>query len=129
MANKAQIELIFNQLGYEPSAEQWAVHLAPERIRQVAGGERAGKSYSSANDLLSRVFEGELFWLVGAEYEATKPEFYYIIEGLSKLGVNFQYSKNINPGWIIIENAITIETKSAKDPRKLGMQAPDGVLA
>lgn len=129
MATKEQIKLIFDRLDYEPSKEQLAVHLAPERIRQVAGGERAGKSYSSANDLLSRVFEGELFWLVGAEYEATKPEFYYIIEGLSKLGVSFQYSKNINPGWITIENAITIETKSAKDPRKLGMQAPDGILA
>jgi len=126
MPTKEQLKYIFNEIGYNPSTEQWLVH--NERLRLVAGGERSGKSYLSAMDMLARHFAGELFWLVAADYERTKAEFEYIQEGLTKLGINFQSTKQVDPGEIITELGITFQTKSAKDPRKIAMKAPDGIL-
>lgn len=127
--NKEQLEYIFDQIAYKPSPEQWEIHLDNNRIREVAGGERSGKSKSSACDLVGRMFEGKLYWLVAADYERTRAEYDYIIEALVKLGINFDATKKIDPGEITTELGITIQTKSSKDPRKIAMTAPDGILA
>ena len=84
MPNKAQLSYWFDQLGYKPTSEQWAVHLDTHRVREVAGGERSGKSYSSALDTFARIPEGSLFWLVAADYERTRAEFNYICEAHEK---------------------------------------------
>lgn len=127
--NKAQQEYLFNQIGYSPTKEQRNVHLDEHRIRLVAGGERSGKSFSSAMDLVSRMFEGELYWLVAQDYLRVSAEYHYICEALEKLKIRFTASKRVDPGEIITETGCRIVTKSAGDPRKLAMEAPDGILA
>lgn len=129
MATRDQKELIFQKLGYKPSREQAKVHFSDARIRQVAGGERSGKSYSAANDLLAQFYEGELFWLVAADYERTKAEYDYICQGFDKLGISYQATKHVDPGLIEVAGGFRIATKSAKDPRRLAMEAPDGIVA
>ena len=123
-----QIAHIFAKLEYEPTDEQWAVHNSDARIRQVAGGERSGKSYSAAMDTIPRIFESTLIWLVAADYERTKAEYNYIQEALMKLGVKYTATKHVDPGEIIVAGTIRINTKSAKDPRRLAMEAPDFIL-
>lgn len=88
----------------------------------------SGKSYSSANDLFARLPEGKLYWLVAADYERTRAEFNYIIEAHEKAKIKYRATKSIDPGEIENEMGIRIATKSAKDPRKLAMEAPDGIL-
>lgn len=129
MPNSAQRKIIFDALGYTPTPEQRAVHEHPARVKLGAGGERSGKSYLSANELLSRFYEGRLYWLVAADYERTRPEFDYICDGLVKLGFDFRASKRVDPGEINVAGGFRIVTKSAKDPRKLAAEAPDGILA
>lgn len=119
---------IFRRMGYDPTVEQWEVHLNNARTRQVCGGERSGKSYSGAMDLLGRFPEIDLAWLVGADYEQTRPEFAYICDGLEKLGIDYEATKQVDPGEIRFLNK-KIVTKSAKDPRKLGREAPNYILA
>lgn len=128
MPNQKQIEFVFNKIGYTPTPEQWKIHLCDSRTRLVAGGERAGKSFLSANDMLARFYEGKLFWLVAQDYERTRAEFDYICEGLDRLGFRYKASKQVNPGRIDVEGGYVFETKSALDPRKLAMRPPDGVL-
>lgn len=129
MPNCLQLQYWFDQLGYNPTPEQWAVHLDTHRIREVAGGERSGKSYSSALDTFARMPEGNLFWLVAADYERTRAEFNYIIEAHEKAKIRFTATKKIDPGELTNELGVRLVTKSAKDPRKLAMEAPDGILA
>ncbi len=128
MPTKEQLQQIFSRLGYIPTPDQEPIHFCQARIRLVAGGERSGKSKSSATDLLARMFYGKLFWLVAADYERTKAEFVYICESLDQLSICFTASKNVDPGEIMVEGGFRIATKSSKDPRKLAMEAPDGIL-
>ena len=126
--NSAQRKLIWEKISYRPSSGQDKIHECSARIRLVAGGERSGKSFLSANDLTSRLFLGKLFWLVAADYERTKAEFNYVCNNLDKLGVRFTATKQVDPGEIEIEGGIRVATKSSKDPRKIAMEAPDGIL-
>ena len=123
-----QRNFIFNKLDYKPSPEQLAIHDSPARIKLVAGGERSGKSKCSAMEMMSRFFEGKLFWLVAADYERTRAEFTYICDALGKLGLEFVATKQLDPGEINVIGGFRFATKSAKDPRKIAMEAPDGIL-
>ena len=128
MPKELQRDFIFRTIGYTPSEQQAEVHRDTSRLRLVAGGERAGKSLCSASELLSRFYEGTLYWLVAADYERTRAEFDYICDGLDKLGFKYEASRHVDPGHIDIAGGFRVITKSAKDPRKLAMEAPDGVL-
>lgn len=129
MANKEQRSLVFGKIGYAPTKAQQLVHDCPSRIRLVAGGERSGKSFLGANDLTARLPEGTLYWLVAADYERTRPEFNYCLENAEKLGFKIEATKNVDPGRIDLpEIGVKIYTKSAKDPRKLASEAPDGII-
>ena len=94
----------------------------------MVGGEGSGKSLVGAMELLSRCFEGNLFWLVGADYDNTKPEFDYIVEAANKLGILEFASTVVNPGKIVLKGGITISTISAKDPRNISKFSPHGIL-
>ena len=126
--NKAQRDLIFKIIGYQPTPEQENVHNSPARIRLVTGGERAGKSLLSAYDLATRFTEGKLYWLVAADYDRTGAEFNYLFNAAARLQLNPSATKSIDPGRIVIPGACEIVTKSAKDPRTLAKDAPDGVI-
>lgn len=82
----------------------------------------------SATFLTTRLLFGKLFWLVAADYNRTRAEFDYICDYLDTLGLAYFASKQVDPGVIEIQGGIKIETKSAQDPRKIAMVAPDGIL-
>lgn len=126
--NWAQRKLILDKLNFEPTAEQLPIMQSDARIRLVAGGEQSGKSFSSEKDLMSRLLEGQLFWLVAADYARTGREWGYLQDDLMKLKIPFKATKDIDPGEMIIADKIRVQTKSAKDPRKLAMEAPNGIL-
>lgn len=129
MTTQPQRNLIFQKLDYIPTPEQAKIHDSDERIKLVAGGERSGKSYCSSMELMARLWFGKLFWLVAADYERTKAEFLYICESLDKLDIPFHATKNVDPGEIDIQGGFRVATKSSKDPRKIAMEAPDGIVA
>lgn len=127
---REQKQVVFDAIGYNPNPSQEPVHSSEARIIQVAGGERSGKSRSGSAELGARLLEGSLFWLVGESYEQTRAEFDYICSDLDKRGISYRASKRVDPGEIEgVSFKFKVLTKSARDPRKLGMQAPDGILA
>jgi len=129
LSTKEQRDIVFKKIGYNPSPEQDEIHNCPSRIRLVAGGERAGKSKLSAMESIGRFWETPLLWLVAADYNRTRAEFTYICTALGALGVRFEASKNVDPGYIEVDGgAFRVVTKSAKDPRTLAMEAPDGII-
>ncbi len=123
-----QKQAIFKRLGYTPSIEQEKVHRSDSRIRLIAGGARAGKSLLSAQEYLGRFWETPLLWLVGADYNRTVAEFHYICAGFQKLGIDFEATKQIDPGEIRAAGGFRVATRSAKDPRKLAAEAPNGII-
>lgn len=128
MLTQEQILAIFKRIDYIPTPLQEPIHFSEARIRLIAGGERAGKSKLSANDATARMFVSPLMWYVAADYERTKAEFDYTCDNLDKMGIRFTSSKRVDPGEILVEGGFRIVTKSAKDPRKLAMEAPDGIV-
>ena len=123
-----QIDHVLSKIGMVPSPEQEEILKCQNREILVAGGERAGKSKVSSDFLTTRLFYGRLYWLVAADYNRTRAEFDYICQNLDKLGINYVATKQVDPGEINIAGGFRIVTKSAGDPRKLAMEAPDGVV-
>ena len=76
-------------LKYQPSILQQSFHNSLARLKLVAGGERAGKSRSSAMEMVSWIFQNPhgLFWIVGPDYDQCHAEFDYITEALEALGL------------------------------------------
>jgi hypothetical protein len=124
----------FEQIGYDPHDGQRKVHEGNERIKLVAGGERVGKSVSVAAEETAEVLfspPGSLYWLVAATYELARAEFGYIADGLRVF--NPGYIKKLSfpnqgPCSILTVANVEILTKSADDPIRLAMTAPDGIL-
>ena len=131
MPSDEQRKIIFDALEYKPFPEQAVAHNHPARNKLFVGGDRAGKSYMTIMEFLSRFYEGKgkLYWLVAADYDRTRAEFDYICSGLDKLSWDYNATKRIDPGEINIAGGFKVVTKSAKDPRKLAMEAPDGIIA
>lgn len=117
--------------GYTPSPRQWEAHMSPARKKLIAGGERGGKSYSAAMELIARHHLGELFWLVGPDYNLCRPEFKYLMNFFDKLGaiesVSFP-SSPFQPCSMKLKGGIEISTITARDAQKLAGRAPDGIL-
>ncbi len=128
MPNNQQIDFILSDIKFTPTPEQEPIIHCQNREIQVAGGEQSGKSYLSAAFLITRMPFGKLFWLVAADYDRTSREFEYTCENLDKLGWDFEATKRIDPGEIDVVGGFKVITKSAKDPRKLAKEAPDGII-
>lgn len=94
----------------------------------MVGGEGSGKSLVGAMELIGRFWESKLFWLVGADYDNTKPEFDYIAQAADRLGVLEFASTVVNPGRITLIGGTTINTISAKDPRNIAKYSPHGIV-
>ena len=120
---------IFRDLGYAPSPVQAEAHFHLSRLKLVAGGERGGKSLWSAMEMIGDWPNGSLYWLVGADYEQCRPEFGYIFDSLTRLNVirDVSFPKE-GPLRLVLGTGAVIITHSAKEPEKLGREAPDGVL-
>lgn len=141
-----ETEHLFTLVGFEPREDQVPILACEKRNELLAGGGQSGKSLLTSKKFLKEVFEDNakrqdmglrnwlLYWLVAADYERTRAEFNYIAEDLGKIfGVNnVHVTKRIDPGMIQLKFSdgisLTIETKSAKDPRTLAMYAPDGIM-
>ena len=84
----AQKKRIFSQVGYRPHELQWPVHRSKAKVLLIAGGERSGKSRSSAAEVLARTpwcYRSGRVALVAQEYDETRAECEYIISDLEKL--------------------------------------------
>lgn len=128
---------LFEIVGYQPSDEQMAFHRDRHLVRQVIGGERAGKSYSSAMEGISRApftVDGKpgKYWIVGPDYNQARPEFQYILDAYRELGrepVRVSQPQNGASPWSMeLRDGTVWETKSSNDVRKLASFAVDGIL-
>jgi len=111
----------FKLLGYEPHADQLRAHQCTERVILVAGAERGGKSFWTAEEIVARAPWCKRIAVVADEYDETRAEMEYILEGLDELGAVRQVSmprqgkRTITTRW-----GCEIETVSVhKSPRQL----------
>ena len=134
MAFEDYRKAIFEQIGYKPTTLQWPIHLSSARIKLVAGGERGGKSVVGSKEAVLAAPQSELIWVVGPEYDIARTEFEYILDDLQnlKLVKDASFPRH---GPCCIEmhgtremKGCRIVTRSAKEPQKLGMEAPDFIL-
>ena len=95
----AHKQVIFNALGYRPYPEQEVIHQSAARVLQIVGGERAGKSAVSANEVASRSMTCERIAFVADEYTHSRKEFTYLCEALDILGWLGKTSTPIRGGW------------------------------
>src|SRR4030042_230111 len=122
-------QAIFQDLNYQPTPLQELIHQDNHRIKLVAGGERGGKSHVGSREADLYIPRSKLIWIVGAEYEKTRPEFEYIFQDCLKLELVKSGGPTKIPPWeFICWNGCRVTTKSAKDPQDIGMEAPDFVL-
>ncbi len=128
-SQRAARDLLWARVGYDPTPAQRAAHDCPARIRLIAGGERAGKSRSGAMELFGRLLEGQLYWLVGPEYDLCRPEFEYVLDACRQIdavaSVRHPASSRCE---LITRTGARIVTRSALEPERLAAEAPDGIL-
>jgi hypothetical protein len=122
---------IWRRCGYAPSAEQRVAHLDTSRIKQVSGGERAGKSYWTAQELHCWLCLSDgLFWIVGPTYELARPEFLHLVDaGLKSKLVDPDSVSMPKSGSCTLKTYLggVVVTRSAQDPITLAGVAPRGV--
>ena len=132
-----QRELIMSALGYEPWPEQADFHfdIDPDtgeerRHKLVTGGEQAGKSFSAAMEMMTKLFWGRIFWIVAPDYSQAKNEFNYLESWLSRLGLLAGSANKPDKGAWKMRTVLgqTISTKSAQDVATIAGEAPDGIL-
>jgi len=128
-----QVDTMLKQLGIGWLSEmQNGILYSNLRLKLLAGGERAGKSFISALFGATRTMFGSLFWIVGPDYELARPEFDYWCGFLMELGA-FRSERDISRPKIGKASAKTktgqlIETKTADEVMKLAAKAPDGIV-
>lgn len=126
-------------LGLNLTPEFTAVLDAEPRELIVYGGWRSGKSSVGAAKVMKRILwwraqnalTGQRFlvWIVGPDYQQTAEEFRYLAEWLTRLNWAEFVSTNMEgPRQIRVKGGITIDTKSAQNPERLGSVAPDYIL-
>lgn len=124
-------EIAWQRLGYAPSCEQRAFHDGRSRLRLVAGGERGGKSYSTAMDYFAQgPRPGGLGWIVAATYELARPELLYILDGLTRLNAVAGKPSVPASGPCLVRTIWheTIVTRSSDDVLKIAAKAPDWII-
>lgn len=127
---------IFTAVGYDPTPDQWLVHLDQTRNKLVTGGERGGKSMVNSKEGLWHWYvdicipkrRDALYWLLGADYETCRGEWEHLVEDFQKLGLIRELSKNIDPALMVLDDGTHWVTKSAKHPEKIATVAPHGIL-
>lgn len=122
------VALCWEIAGYNPSPEQEAFHNSQARLRLVAGGVRAGKSFSTARECDKHTLAQDgLGWLVGPDYEQCRPEFEYLLSIYSQLGVvqpNVSFPSR-GPCSFTTSWGFKWQTKSSSDPISLASYAPN----
>lgn len=128
---------LFAIVDYDPTEAQWPFHLDTSRVRLVGGGERGGKSMSTAMDGWARshlTMDGQpgKYWITGPDYLQPRKEFDYIREAYEKLGRKIERLSMpvsiASPWYLELDDGTTWETKTSSDVRKLASEAPDGIM-
>lgn len=112
---------------YTPSDEQMAFHRSKTRIKLAAGGERGGKSRSTAEEMVPYLLAVRApnpyhFHLIGANYEKPRYEFNYILDSLRAIDPSLATEVSMpNQGKWKLSTAYgnTLETISADDPLEI----------
>jgi len=114
----AQKAHTFQQVGYKPSEVQWPIHQSGAQVLLIAGGERSGKSRSSAAEVLARTpwchRSGQVA-VVAQEYDQSRSECEYLIGDFEKLGLltgTPSLPKQGTWSWDVIKGTIGFETIS-----------------
>jgi len=108
-------------------------HLHPARVKLVAGGERAGKSRWTAEEMVTWCAWPKRsggFWIVGPSYELARPEFLHLAPALLRL--NLLESSAISmplkgPCRMRTRLGVQIQTRTSRDVETLAGEAPDGI--
>lgn len=123
--------LIWQKAGYKPTEGQLAIHLDDSKKKLVAGGVQSGKSYLGAGELLGRYWEGNLYWLIGADYEMCRMEFGLLWDWFHRLDIVKEGGSSFpsrDKCRLELGSGIVIETKSAKYLERIAAQACDGII-
>lgn len=130
---EARRRWLWQQTGYIPWPEQGVAHLHPARVKLVAGGERAGKSRWTAEEMVTWCAWPKRsggFWIVGPSYELARPEFLHLAPALLRLNLleSSAISMPLNgPCRMRTRLGVQIETRTSRDVETLAGQAPDGI--
>ncbi len=132
------VEDVWDSIGFNPQPAQRIALASPARTVLAAGGERAGKSYTSAVKLVTWVMEDlvrlgpkRLYWIVGPDYVQTHREYDYAADFFYRLQMVLPGgdSRPKDGAWIMhLKGDVTIMTRTSEDPKTLANDAPDGVL-
>ena len=127
--------VILQAIGLEVWPEFEAALFDGAREKIVFGGWRAGKSSLGAAEIQIEIpvalakGKAALYWLVGPDYKQTEQEFNFLKEWNVKLGSYVEDSSPLEgPRLLRLAGGITVETKSAQYPERLGSVAPDKII-
>ena len=147
MGLSARTEYLLQAVNCVLTPAQRAILPCTAQTILVTGGEQAGKSWLAAmkfiHELVPDIIKAKaagypfplVYWLVAADYDRTEKEFYYIKDALDLLGLLHDKSKRVDPGWIEVGGGppgkpvtAIVRTRSSKDYRTLGKEAPMGII-
>ncbi|CAN5442096.1 hypothetical protein BH10CHL1_BH10CHL1_18030 [soil metagenome] len=125
--------LIWINAKYKPTEgpdSQTQFHANPALLKLVAGGIRAGKSKSTAMEMIAEcAVANGLIWIVGPDYEQCKPEFEYMFAPLKALGLVAKESRPEKGSRSFeLVNGCRVQTKSSDDADSLASFAPHALL-
>jgi hypothetical protein len=130
-APEAVRRVIWAAAGYEPNAQQLPIHLDLHRCKNVSGGERSGKSYVTAAELLVwACLCSEPIWIVGPTYDLARPEFVHLLPMAQACDLVLPGSVSMprsGPCSFKTRLGGEILTKTSQDPEALAGVAPAGV--
>lgn len=102
------------------------------KLRLLSGGERSGKSFITAVDLVSRMPWGNLYWIVGPDYDLPRREFTYVKDFLFQLGAirsETDISMPKEGRWsMVTKSGQVIMTRTSSDLKKLAADPVDGIV-
>jgi len=117
--------------GFIPSEAQEPILYDEHRIETITGGIQSGKSTMLAVKLASQFWLGDLYWIIGPDYEQCRREFGYLIEIFQALNLikPGSYSFPSHDQCVMkLPGGITVETKSAKYPDRIAGRSCDGII-
>ncbi len=128
---------IIERCGLNMDAPEFRAVIEAEHKEMITtGGVRAGKSTSAAAKLYVSIYmyaailkAGGLYWIIGPDYWQARVEYGYIRAWAEAHHIFIESSQPVDGGWVLtLANGVTVETKSALHPERLGSVAPRAVL-
>lgn len=103
------------------------------RVVLVSGGVRGGKSLTTSKEILAWLPHADLIWVVGPNYELTRPEMIYLARDVAKLEWadpdQIRISQNpYHPCSITTKWGCEITAKTAAETARLAGRPPDAMF-